>query len=283
MKQKHMLIAVVIVLMSIISCGGSRRPDPGAFARIYGSRAAAKLADGNLLGAVTTYQKAAEAAARADLPLLEARYRYNTGRVWHELGMSDSAEQVLRESYRDFIYYRDSSDAALAAGMISLINAEQARYDSAFAWYGRGRPATLKGRGETAFWLMVQAKYCIASDRIPEAEAYLDKAMECFTKDKDRRNMARVDYCRAQIARNAAQHADARAHLQRALASLDKAHERYGRWRVLIALSAVSFCLRDEESGIRFYRRAVNCVPRGIAVPAIDALRSCPNKFQDQK
>jgi tetratricopeptide (TPR) repeat protein len=279
MKHINSLIAGGIAML-LISCGGRYRPDPGGPARMYGARAAIDFANGNLLGALAEYRKAYAAAARMDLPVEQAQCLFNTGRVWYELGMLDSAREAFSAAWRDFLYYHDPARAAWAAGFISLVNAQAGNYDSAFAWYGRGRPEKLRGSGETAFWLTVQAHLCIMKDRVPEAMGYLDRARESYKDGKMYNGLAQVDYYLAGIAYAAGKHDEARAALASSLASLDKATERYRRWRVLLASATVSFCLRDDEAGVRYYTRAVDCVPRGTALlPAIEDVRSCPSKW----
>lgn len=277
-KTLTLILGTVAVLL--VSCGGARRPDPGESSRLYGARAASNFTTGNMLGALAEYRKAYAAAARMDLPVEQAQCLFNAGRVWYELGRLDSAGDAFSAAYRDFSYYHDSARAARAAGFIALVNVQENKYDSAFAWYGRGRPENLSGSEETAFWLTVQAQLSIMNNRIPEALGYLDRAMESYREKKMYNGMAQVDYYRAGIAYAAGRHDEARGALASSLASLDKAAERYRRWRVLLAFATVSFCLRDEEAGVRYYTRAVDCVPRGTAVPPpIDSVRTCPSKW----
>lgn len=279
MKKRNILTLVSIAVL-LLSCGGRYRPDPGEPARMYGARAAADFINGNMLGALAEYRKALAAAARMDLPVEQAQCLFNAGRVFYELGRLDSAGTAFSAAYRDFLYYHDSARAAWAAGFIALVNVRAGNYDSAFAWYGRGRPEKLRGSEETAFWLIVQADLCIMKDRIPEAQGYLDRARESYKEEKMYNGMAQVDYYRAGIAYAAGRHDEARAALASSLASLDKAPERYRRWRVLFAFATVSFCLRDEEAGVRYYTRAVDCVPKGTALPPpIEDVRSCPSKW----
>jgi tetratricopeptide (TPR) repeat protein len=279
MKSLKTLIVGCIALL-LISCGGAGRPDPGEVSRMYGARGSTEFTGGDLLGALAEYRKAYTAAARADLPLQEAQCLFNIGRVYYELGFLDSAETSFLAAYGDFTWYHDTGRAATAAGFIALANAQGGRYDSAFAWYGRGRPNRLSGNAETAFWLMVQAHLCIMKERIPEAYGYLDKAMECCIKENMYNSMAQIDYYRAAIAFSSARYDDARASLAASLVSLDKSPERYRRWRMLLAYATVSFCLRDDEAGTRYYIRAVDCVPRGIAaLPPLDSVRTCPKKW----
>jgi|WetSurMetagenome_2_1015567.scaffolds.fasta_scaffold112929_3 tetratricopeptide (TPR) repeat protein len=279
MKSVRLLI-VGSVAFILVSCGGAKKPDPGEVSRLYGARGLIQFTGGNLPGALAEYRKAYTAAAQADLPLQEAQCLFNIGRVYYELGFLDSAETAFLEAYGDFTFYKDKDRAATAAGFIALVNAQGNRFDSAFAWYGRGRPGDLSGNAETAFWLTVQAHLCIMKDRMPEAQGYLDRAMECYKSEKMYSSMAQVDYYRAIIAFSSAKYDDARASLAASLASLDKAPERFRRWRVLLAYATASFCLRDEESGVRYYTRAMDCVPRGVAVPPpIDSVRTCPAKW----
>jgi tetratricopeptide (TPR) repeat protein len=279
MKKTDILIAGSIAVL-LISCGGANRLDPGEAARRYGGQASADFTSGNLLGALAEYRKAYASAARMDLPTEQAQCLFNVGRVYYELGRLDSADVAFSTAYRDFTYYHDAERAAWAAGFIALVKAQAGAYGSAFSWYERGRPKNLRGSAATAFWLTVQAQLCIMRDRVSEAQGYLDRAMECYKEEKMYNGMAQVDYYRAAIAFSSAKYDDARGALASSLASLDKAAERYRRWRVLLAYATVSFCLHDEEAGVRFYTRAVDCVPKGIAaLPPIDSVRTCQSKW----
>jgi tetratricopeptide (TPR) repeat protein len=274
--NRALLLALSACIFINLFCGGAKAPDPGETARMYGSRAATLFTEGNLLGAVAEYGKAYAAAARADLPIEEAQCLFNSGRVWYELDRLDSAAVFFETAYRDFTYYHADEKAAVAAGFIALVNSRLGNGDSAYAWYTRGRPANLDDNAQTAFWLSIQARLCIAKNRIPEAQGYIDRAFECAQKEKMFSAMAQLDYMRAEISYRASHYDEARSSLVSSIALLDKAPERYRRWQVLLAASAVSFCLRDEEAGIRYHTRAIDCAPKGMAVVPIDSVRTCP-------
>jgi tetratricopeptide (TPR) repeat protein len=265
----------------LLGCGGTKQPDPAATAKIYGSRASAAFNDGNLSGALADYKRAYVAAARADVPRYQAQCLFNVGRVYYELGYPDSAEQAFGAAQRDFVFYGDDASARMAAGFLALVLCQRGMYDQAFSWYEKGRPAVLKDRSETAFWLTVQAQIAMLKSRVPEALGYLDKAMECYARDKKYNGMAQVDYYRALVAYSQSQYADAADRLASSLASLDKASQRYRRWRVLLAAATVSFCRNEEEQGQRFYRRAQDCVAAGISLPPLDSIRTCPKRFHE--
>jgi tetratricopeptide (TPR) repeat protein len=265
--------------LTLLGCGGAKRPDPAAASKIYGSRASAAFAEGNLSGALAGYKKAYVAAARADVPLHQAQCLFNVGRVYYELGYLDSAEQAFGAAQRDFVFYRDDANSRMAAGFLALVGCQRGMYDQAYSWYEKGRPEVLKDRTETAFWLTVQARIAMLKNRTPEAKGYLDKAMECYAREKMYNGMAQIEYYRAQISCSEKKYDDAGAYLASSLACLDKAAQRYRRWRVLLASSAVAFCRSEEDQGLRFYRRAQDCVPAGITLPSIDNIRSCTGTF----
>jgi tetratricopeptide (TPR) repeat protein len=250
--------------------------DPGATARSYGSRAAQLFTEGNCIGAIKEYQKAYIHAARADMPLQQAQYLFNIGRVWYELDNTDSADIAFRAAYREFMYYQDSASASSSAGFISLTFCKRGKYDSAMSWYKRGRPKDLKSNEEITFWLTIQALISLLQNRISEASAWLDRAYEAYKKEKSWNGIAQVDYYRARIAYAQSKYEEARELLTVSLASLDKTPERFRRWRVLAASAMVSFCLGDAEAGERFYRRSLDCIPRGVSLPHRDSVTICP-------
>ncbi|MBN2036339.1 MAG: hypothetical protein JW768_06315 [Chitinispirillaceae bacterium] len=270
----------IIAVFALLSCGG-KKVDPGSTARMYGSRASQLFNEGNMTGAIKEYRKAYASAARTDLPLLQARYLFNIGRAWYELGILDSAGEAFGAAYREYSFYNDPRNAGIAAGFMALVYCRSGMYDSAFAWYRTGRPQQLQKGNETAFWLTVQALLSLLKNRIPEASAWLDRAHESYKKAKSWNGMAQVDYYRALIAYRQGSHSQAKDLLVSSLASLDRAPERYRRWRVLLAGAMVSFCLNDTEAGKRFYRRALDCAPRSLVLPQPDHVQSCPEEFWD--
>lgn len=272
-------MAAVVVLF--LNCAGPQKPDPGADARLFGSHASSYFIQGNLLPALTEYKHAYVAAAKVDLPLLQAQYLFNIGRVYFELGVLDSADSAFQASYRELVFYKDEETGRTVAGFIALVYARQGRYDDAFAWYERGRPQELKDPGSIAFWLTVQAVVGMVKDRMPAAESYLDRAMLSYKQEKNYNGMAQVDYYRAAIAFSSANYDDAKQHLAESISYLDKSAERYRRWRVLLASATVAFCLHDADSGQRYYKRALDCVPKGIVLPSDDEVTGCPKKFWD--
>jgi tetratricopeptide (TPR) repeat protein len=278
MEKRKTPVGILMVFL-LLTCGGPPKPDPGDGARGYGSRASAFFTEGNLLGALADYKHAYVAAAKVDLPLQQAQYLFNVGRVYYELGLLDSADTAFQASYREMNFYHDEENARTVAGFIALLYARRGLYDNAFTWYERGRPQVLKDPGPTAFWLTVQAVVGMVKDRAPEAEGYLDRAMECYTKEKRYNGMASVDYYRASIAFSSANYEEARRQLTESLALLDKAPERYRRWRVLLASATVAFCVHDSDAGQRYYKRALDCAPAGIVMPPVNDVTTCPKKF----
>jgi tetratricopeptide (TPR) repeat protein len=203
MKNEKTII-VIFTALFLFSCAGPQKPDPGTEARKYGSRASAYFTESNLQAALVEYRHAYVAAAKVDLPLLQAQYLFNIGRVYYELGVLDSADTAFQASYRELVFYKDDETGRTVAGFIALVYARQGRYDNAFEWYERGRPQELKDPGSTAFWLTVQAVVGMVKDRSSEAEGYLDRAMLCYKKLKNYNGMAQVDYYRAAIAHSSA-------------------------------------------------------------------------------
>jgi tetratricopeptide (TPR) repeat protein len=104
------LLTISCAMALLLSCS-TPKIDPGATARLYGSRALPLFTEGNFTGAIKEYQKAYVHAARADLPIQQAQYLFNIGRVWYEAGELDSADQALQAAYREFSYYKDSTNA----------------------------------------------------------------------------------------------------------------------------------------------------------------------------
>jgi tetratricopeptide (TPR) repeat protein len=280
MKRFAVILIISCFLPLVILCAG-KKVDPGASARMYGARASQLFNEGNLAGAIKEYRKAYAAAARMDLPLLQAQYLFNIGRAWYELGILDSAGTAFEAAYREFNFYKDMHNACIAAGFMALVYCRSGMYDSAFAWYKTGRPQHLQKGNEPAFWLTVQALISLLQNRIPEASAWLDRAYESYKKDKSWNGMAQIDYYRALIAYRQGNRSHTKALLASSLASLDMAPERYRRWRVLLASAMVSFCLNDTQAAERFYRRALDCAPRAIELPQPDYVQSCPEEFWD--
>jgi tetratricopeptide (TPR) repeat protein len=107
--------------------------------------------------------------------------------------------------------------------------------------------------------------------------------MICYKKQKKYNGMAQVDYYRAAIAFSSANYEDAKQHLAESMTLLEKAPERYRRWKVLLASATVAFCLHDADAGQRYYKRALDCAPKGIAMLTAEDVTACPKTFWEGK
>lgn len=239
----------------------------------YGIRAYRYFLDGDLAKSVQLYKRGFVCARRADDVLKAAHYLFNTGRVFYELGMVDSAVSYLNRSYEEMLYYGDSVSASRAAAMLSLCEASRGDEAHSSSWFRKTE--SLRGDDCEHFYSFVKAKTSwFLNGRIDDPQA-LERAQIHYRKKKQFASLSQIYFLKAESTRAAGDCDASRAFLENALEALDRTQERFRRHRVLLALAAVQFCSGHEEAGRRYYNRAVDCAPLGIEMPSMDQVSSC--------
>ena len=264
------IFQISILAFLIAGCAGSRGKMSDNTARTYGRNAFAHFNAGNFDEALRMYQKALWYAGRSDHPLLKAHYSFNIGRVYFEKGIFDSARQYFYDSYGEFSFYKDTSQASFTAGFLALAYASSGEMDSAWE-ICRGK----YGRNQSAFWNTICARVCLLENNFTDASGLLEKAALQYNIKKDAHALALNCYYRALVDFSNKSYSSAHLLLDSALTLLDRVPGRYDRWKVLVGLSGVEFCNGLEQNGYRLYKRAQECAPMGISIPALERVRSC--------
>ena len=268
--MRNLIFQISILAFLIAGCAGSRGKISDNTARNYGRSAFAHFNAGNFDEALKMYKRALWYAGRSDYPLLRAHYSFNIGRVYFEKGIFDSARQYFYDSYGEFLFYKDSSQASSTAGFLALAYASSGKRDSAWE-ICRGK----YGRNQSAFWNTIRARVCLLENNSTDAAGLLEKAALQYNGKKDAHALALNCYYRASVVFSNKSYSSARLLLDSALILFDRVPGRYDRWKVLVGLSGVEFCNGLEQNGYRFYKRAQECAPLGISIPALERVRSC--------
>jgi tetratricopeptide (TPR) repeat protein len=254
----------------ILSCGGRKAADYDRTAAAYGKSAYTCFRDGNFTEAAKLYRRALISAGKSDMPYQRARYLFNIGRVYLETGKFDSAQQYFILSHDEFMFLGDSSAVSSAAAFICLAYICRGEIDSARMVSRMNYP----GRDQ-ALWGMVQGRLLMTEGKVSGAETEFRGAALKQRKKRNFAGLALNCYYRGSLALSSRDFQRGRELFDSSLALLDRVPERYNRYRVLLGYSKLEFCSGTEQGGLRYYRRAQECVPEGIRLPALDELKSC--------
>lgn len=268
MKRKFNVFSLCFVLL--FSCGGRKVSNYDRTAAAYGRSAYNCFRDGNFAEAKKLYRRALISAGRSDMPHQRARYLFNIGRVLFEEGEYDSANQYFILSQDEFMFLGDSLTASSAAAFICLTYISRGEIDSARMISGMSYPER-----DHILWSMVQGRVLMAGGKVSEAEKEFRVAALKQRKKKDFGGLALNCYYRGSLALSSKDFQRGRELFDSSLVLLDKVPERYSRYRVLLGYSKLEFCSGAEERGLRYYRRAQECVPVGIGIPALEDIKSC--------
>ena len=107
---------------------------------VYGTQGFSYFAQGKLDAAIASYKKALAEAQGVDIPQQSARYAFNIGRCYFELGKRDSALGFFGQAYDGFVYCNDIPAALSAAAFSALTYSDKGEHDSATTWYKGNGP-----------------------------------------------------------------------------------------------------------------------------------------------
>jgi tetratricopeptide (TPR) repeat protein len=238
---------------------------------VYGTQAFSLYAEGKLQPAIASYRKALAEARRLDLPRQAGQYVFNIGRCWLELDCYDSAFACFVGAYGEFADCHDGPAAQRAAGFVALTLCETGAIDSAVAWYKRGT-ALGAGTEEQALWLFIRGRLTWARDHGKEALTFFEEAGTLYKKQKAYGAMAQMCRLRAGVYYYFGDFQESKKCIDEALSLSDKSKLRTNRFKILLAACSIYNRLNDGPAARRFYERAKNCAPAGIApIPSFEA------------
>ncbi len=280
MKHRIAFVACAAVLLLMCSCADPLKGKPPYWydGYVYGTRAAGFFEEGKLTSALAFYKKGLNQARVHDIPEQAALYRFNIGRCMLELDRYDSAAACFAAARREFSLCGKEAESRQAAGFAALSYSAAGEADSAFAWYKLGVITPQKTADKT-FWLMVHGRLVWARDHTKEALAYLDESYDLYKKEKSWHGAAEACFFRAKVYYYFGEYDEAARLLDEALALGDKTKLRFDRWRILLAASATSSCMKNEERARWFYDRAAQSMAEGKSVPPEDSVSVCKKEI----
>lgn len=244
-------------------------------AGIFGQKAYAQFNSGDFIGAIANYKKAYIKARQLDLPDYAARYLFNLGRVYYEMGKIDSATVFLSSAYHELILLNDTISAGSAAGFLALNFARAGIAESAVVYLEKGRATRKLIRKDDAFFVTIQGLLNWYKQDLLAAGVCFDSAIVLNKNNRHPHVLASVLFYRARVYMALQDYEKSKPLLDSALLILSQMQERYRIWQMLLSYSKLSFCQKDTMDGKRYYTRAVDCAPKGILVPHIDSVMNC--------
>ncbi|MBN1309126.1 MAG: hypothetical protein JXA18_14475 [Chitinispirillaceae bacterium] len=258
----------------LLVCAGRRPPLPDRTVEEGARAGATQFGAGEFSAALRTYRKALGEARRFDLPELQARYRFNIGRIYYECALLDSALCCFRESEALFAAEGSAGDAAVAGIFSALTIAYTGRTDSASAllktaalWVGRDDRATLATAQTIMGLLLLDYR---------AAERSADRAFEVLRRQRDAHGCGVIFYYRAMSSFMRRQYAETRRYLDSSLSCYRQSPARYRTWKTLLGRAIVEYCAGRIDEGDHYYRRAAAAAPDMVGFPAQAMVRSCP-------
>ncbi|MBN1576742.1 MAG: hypothetical protein JW913_09335 [Chitinispirillaceae bacterium] len=264
-------LIITAVLTLFLACAGGRPPLPDR-AIEDGARSGATLfGAGEFAAALRTYRKALGEAQRFDLPELQARYRFNIGRIYYECAELDSALNFFLGSAALFAAAGRSNDAAVAGIFVALTRAYAGDTDSATAMLG---PSA--GRRDDATLATAQTIMALLRADPAAADCAADRAFKLLRRQKDAHGCGVIYYYRAMSSFMRRRHEETRHYLDSSLNCYRRSPERYRTWKTLLGRAIVEYCDGRIDEGDDYYRRAAHAAPDMVSFPAREIVRGCP-------
>jgi len=275
---------ILLLAILLMNCAGpkkavSRQDD------VYGSRAYRYFLDGDMRRAIETYRSGFAAARKIDNGIGAARCLSNIGRAYYELGQSDSAALYFAKAREEFVIFADGNEASRSAAFLALCFASAGDEGQARKWFSTALESgnkyigndKRKRRESDHYHSVIKTMIDFRLTSKVNDENALDAALTFYTKKKDHSFLSTIYSLKADIEYSKNNCSAAIRYLNDALSSIETSNEKYKRSKTLLRMSTISFCAGDEKAGKHYYERALDCSPRGVAVPAVEEVSSCNN------
>ena len=266
------MIVFALFAVFLMGCGSSKKA-VRPHSDIYGSRAYSAFLEGDLPRAIELYKKGFAAARKSDHQVRAAHNLSNIGRVYFELGRLDSAALYLAKSHEEFVWAADTAAASRTAAFLAFCHAAQGNAQLGAKWFATA--SAYKGKNNEHYYAIIKGRIDLLQKSKISDEAALEKAAAFYKKTKDHSPLATINILNAQAQFHKGNCSEANQLLLEALEHVDKTGENYRRAAILLNLSAVNFCAKNNDTAKRYYERAVDCVPKGVPVPSLSEISVC--------
>ncbi|MDR2729194.1 MAG: tetratricopeptide repeat protein [Chitinispirillales bacterium] len=263
-----------LLLIILAGCGGSKkglRPQND----IYGSRAYSAFLEGDLTRSVELYKKGFAAARKGDHQHKAAQNLSNIGRVYFELGRLDSAVLYLTKSHEEFVWAADTAAASRAAAFLAFCHAAQGSAQLSDKWFTTA--SAYKGKNNEHYNAVIKGRIDLLLKSKISDEAALEKAAAFYKKKKEFSSLTTINILKSQAESHKGSCSEANRLLLEALGYVDKSGEDYRRAAILLNLSALNFCAKNNDAAKHYYARAADCAPKGIIIPSLSEISASCN------
>lgn len=264
-----MFLQIVIQLL----CGCTNRTAKGYDQPVYGGQGFKHFCEGDFRAALDDYKSAYLYTGKFDRINAQTGYLFNIGRVYFEMGKIDSCITVMKSARENYLKLGDTVNASVAAGFLSLCFATKNFHDSVWSWYENGHALSVES--QRSFWLTIRARVLWIADKNPQSLVFLDSAANIYTKKNDKLSIALNLLYRAEVLFAKGNATEAESLLKESLVKFDSVNEQYRRWKVLIMLAKVSWCLGKQSEAQGYYDRAIQCMPQIFQRPAFGEIKEC--------
>jgi tetratricopeptide (TPR) repeat protein len=276
--MRTLILSLILTACIVLSgCAGRQIPAHVQSVRVLGSRGYDCFNAGNFQCAITNYQKAFLQSGSYDEPLLKADYLFNIARVYFELERYDSAVSYFSNCISEYLFYKDSAKLHTATAFHSLALALSGDMDGALKI--SCSDAFKRNQIDPVFNYTVNARLLQIQKKYAQASLLYDSAFVLLRKSGDVYGLSVNYYYRATIAFSQNDLPRSEALFDSAIVAMDKIPQRFRRWKILAGLSAVNFCQGEDETAMRFFYRAQECVPAGITIPDLESLKNCTYSY----
>jgi len=278
----RIIIVLALTLVSLPHCAGPKKSAPRQD-DVYGSRAYRYFLDGEMQRAIEAYRKGFATARKIDNGVGAARCLSNIGRAFYELGQLDSAALYFAKAHGEFVVFAEGNEASRSAAFLALCFASVGDEGQARRWVNTAVEAADKSAGNDKrkkletdhYHSVIKAMIDFRLTSKVNDENALDAALTFYTKQKDHSLLSTIYSLKAEVEFSRSNCAAAIGYLNDALSSVEASNEKYKRGKILLRLSAINFCAGDEKAGKHYYERALDCSPRGTAIPPMEEAASC--------
>jgi tetratricopeptide (TPR) repeat protein len=254
-------------------CAGKKPPLPEREITSYGEAAAKMFSRGEFTGALERYKKALAEAERFDNTELQARYRFNIGRIYYESAFYDSARYWFGKSGAMFTRMGRRNEAAVSEVFSAMSIAIDGDIDEARKQLIAAEPDIASG--DRALYATALAYLGLLCGDSCAVNRSAEEALELFAGEKDYYGCGVVYYYKGMSFLVQRRMEAARNSLDSSLHFFGISPYRYRNWKTLLGHALLAYCEGDRERGDHYYDRAQKAVPAMVRFPDRQEMREC--------